>query len=320
MIYNEERRAGTVPRRLLRDTEMIKGLVFNIQRFSLHDGPGIRTAVFMKGCPLRCRWCHNPEGLRSIPELEYNPAKCIGCGRCSVCLEECHVTENGVHMFDRTNCVRCFACVDACPAGALLQAGREYTVEEVMKTVESDRAYYENSGGGMTLSGGEPLLQPEFSGALLEAAKERGFNTAMETSGYAPADVIKEISPLVDVFLYDVKLTNEDDHIKYTGVGRDLILSNLRMLNEEGRQIVLRCPIIPGVNDVDRHFDAIAELANELDSVVRVDLEPYHDLGAVKYAKFGREAVFSADPPSKDRMEEIREYVQQKTPKRVKIS
>ena len=299
---------------------MIKGLVFNIQRFSLHDGPGIRTAVFMKGCPLRCKWCHNPEGLRSSPELEYNPAKCIGCGRCSVCPKGCHVTENGVHEFDRTNCVGCFACVESCPAGALLQAGREYTVDEVMKTVDSDRAYYENSGGGMTLSGGEPLLQPEFSGALLKAAKERGLNTAMETSGYAPTDVIKEISPLVDVFLFDVKLTNEEDHKKYTGVGRDLILSNLRFLNDEGREIVLRCPIIPGVNDDELHFGAIADLANELDSVVRVDLEPYHDLGSVKYAKFGREAGFSADPPSKDRMEEIREYVQQKTPKRVKIS
>ena len=302
------------------DDEMIKGLVFNIQRFSLHDGPGIRTAVFMKGCPLRCRWCHNPEGFFAISELEYNPVKCIGCGRCSVCPQQCHVTEGGVHLFDRTGCVRCFRCVEACPSGALLRAGREYTVDEVMKTVESDRAYYDNSGGGMTLSGGEPLLQPEFSKALLSAAKDRGINTAIETSGYAPTEVIKEISPLVDVFLYDVKLTNDEDHKKYTGVDRGLILSNLRLMNEEGRTIVLRCPIIPGVNDKKEHFDAIADLANELVSVIRVDLEPYHDLGTTKYAKFGREAGFTADPPAKDRMEEIREYIQQKTPKRVKIS
>ena len=311
----------TLPRAaVLRYRDMVKGLVFNIQRFSLHDGPGIRTAVFMKGCPLRCRWCHNPEGLLPIPELEYNAAKCIGCGRCSVCPKLCHVTENGVHLFDRTECVKCFRCTDACPAGALLQAGREYTVDEVMKTVDSDRAFYENSGGGLTLSGGEPLLQPDFSKALLEAAKGRGLNTAVETSGYAPEKVIKEISPLVDVFLYDVKLTNDEDHKKYTGVGRDVILSNLRLLNGEKRQIVLRCPIIPAVNDNEDHFDAIAELANELESVVRIDLEPYHDLGVVKYAKFGREAGFTAEPPSKERMEEIREYVQQKTPKRVKIS
>ncbi|MBR3640115.1 MAG: glycyl-radical enzyme activating protein, partial [Clostridia bacterium] len=150
--------------------------------------------------------------------------------------------------------------------------------------------------------------------------KERGLNTAMETSGYTSEDVIMEISPLVDLFLYDVKLTNDDDHKSYTGVGRELILSNLRLLNGEKRKIVLRCPIIPSVNDNADHFDAIAALANELESVVRIDLEPYHDLGTVKYAKFGREAVFSGDPPSKERMEEIRGYVQQKTPKRVKIS
>ena len=309
-----------MPPFFLRDKEMVKGLVFNIQRFSLHDGPGIRTAVFMKGCPLRCLWCHNPEGFYGIPELEYNPTKCIGCGRCSVCPSGCHVTRDGVHLFERERCVRCFMCVDVCPAGAILQAGREYTVDEVMKTVESDRAYYDNSGGGLTLSGGEPLLQPEFSKAILESAKEKGFNTAIETSGYAPSEVIKDISPLVDLFLYDVKLTNDADHKRFTGVGRDLIISNLRLLNEEKKQIVLRCPIIPGVNDNDLHFDAIASLANELDSVKRIDIEPYHDLGTAKYEKFGKKASFSAEPPSKERMEEIREYIQEKTPKRVKIS
>ena len=143
-----------MPPFFLRDKEMVKGLVFNIQRFSLHDGPGIRTAVFMKGCPLRCLWCHNPEGFYGIPELEYNPTKCIGCGRCSVCPSGCHVTRDGVHLFERERCVRCFMCADVCPAGAILQAGREYTVDEVMKTVESDRAYYDNSGGGLTLSAG----------------------------------------------------------------------------------------------------------------------------------------------------------------------
>lgn len=299
---------------------MLKGLVFNIQRFSLHDGPGIRTTVFLKGCPLRCAWCHNPEGFVGRAELEYNPVKCIGCGRCSVCPKKCHVTADGVHTFDRTACVRCFRCVDACPAGALLQAGKLYTVDEVMKQVEADRPYYENSGGGMTLSGGEPLLQPDFSYALLAAAKEKGFNTAMETSGFAKPETIKEISPLVDLFLFDYKVTDPDDHKKYTGVDQAPILENLMTLNEEGRPIVLRCPIIPGVNDNERHFDAVASLSGKLDSVIRVDLEPYHELGGAKYAKFGREAAFSAEPPSKERMVEISDYVRERTPKRVVIS
>ncbi|MBQ7475234.1 MAG: glycyl-radical enzyme activating protein [Clostridia bacterium] len=299
---------------------MQKGLVFNIQRFSLHDGPGIRTGVFLKGCPLRCRWCHNPEGFTMAAELEYNPVKCIGCGRCTVCPEGCHRIADGAHLFDRTGCVKCFRCVDACPAGALLRAGREYTVDEVMETVEKDRPYYENSGGGLTVSGGEPLLQWEFTLALLKEARARGIDTAIETSGFAPSEVIKAISSYVDVFLFDYKVTDPGDHEKYTGVPRAPILENLRLLNEEGRRVVLRCPIIPGVNDDDGHFDAIAELSRELDSVFRVDLEPYHELGTAKYPKFGKEASFSAEPPAKERMEEIKRYVQDRTPKRVTIS
>ena len=299
---------------------MVKGLIFNIQRFSLHDGPGIRTGVFLKGCPLRCRWCHNPEGLSGTAELEYNPVKCIGCGRCSVCPKGLHITEKGVHTFERAGCVECFACVDKCPSGALLKAGKEYTVEEVMKQVEADRPFYDNSGGGITLSGGEPLLQWEFSAELLKAAHSRGINTAVETSGFASDGAFDAVVPFTDLFLFDYKVTDPEDHKKFTGVDREPILRNLRRLNSEGKRLVLRCPIVPGVNDVASHFDAIAALANELDSTERVDLEPYHELGAAKYAKFGKTAAFSAEPPDKERMEQIREYVQNKTPKRVIIS
>ena len=300
---------------------MVKGILFNIQRFSLHDGPGIRTNVFFKGCPLRCIWCHNPEGFDKAPELEYNAVKCIGCGRCAAaCPEGCHSLVEGEHILNRDKCVRCFRCVDACVAGALLAAGREYTVGEVMEKVELDRPFYENSDGGITLSGGEPFFQPEFALALLEESKKRGLHTAVETCGMCPEDVIRRAAPLVDLFLFDYKITGEEEHRKYTGAGQETILKNLRTVNELGRKIVLRCPVIPGINDNERHLSAVAALADELENVIRVDVEPYHDLGRAKYAKFDREPKFASDVMSKNEKEAIRSRIQEKTRKRVIIS
>ncbi len=300
---------------------MLKGVLFNIQRFSLHDGPGIRTNVFFKGCPLRCIWCHNPEGFDKAPELEYNAVKCIGCGRCAaVCPEGCHSVADGAHILNRDRCVRCFRCVGACVAGALLAAGREYTVGEVMEKVELDRPFYENSDGGITLSGGEPFFQPEFAVALLEESKKRGLHTAVETCGMCLEDVIRRAAPLVDLFLFDYKITGEEEHRKYTGAGQKIILKNLRTLNELGRKIVLRCPVIPGINDNERHLSAVAALADELENVIRVDVEPYHDLGRAKYAKFDREPKFASDVMSKNEKEAIRSRIQEKTRKRVIIS
>ena len=297
------------------------GVLFNIQRFSLHAGPGIRTNVFFKGCPLRCVWCHNPEGFERTPELEYNAVKCIGCGRCAAaCPEGCHSVADGAHILNREKCVRCFGCVDACVAGALLRAGAEYTEDDVMAKVELDRPFYENSGGGITLSGGEPFFQPEFALALLEESKKRGLHTAVETCGLCPEDVIRRAAPLVDLFLYDYKITGEEEHKKYTGAGQEIILKNLRTVNGLGRQIVLRCPVIPGINDNERHYSAVAALADELDNVVRVDVEPYHDLGRAKYAKFDREPKFASDVMSKDEKEAVRSRIQEKTRKRVIIS
>ena len=297
------------------------GVVFNIQRFSVHDGPGIRTTVFLKGCPLRCLWCHNPEGLSRETDIEYIPVKCIGCGRCAaVCPNECHRIENGVHIFERTGCTKCGACAEACVASAMSVSGHEYTVDDVMKKVLSDKLFYSESGGGMTLSGGEPLGQIEFATALLSAARKHGIHTAIETCGYYPEAVLRRALPLVDLVLFDYKVTGEDEHIAATGVSQDLILSNLQIICEFGTPVHLRCPIIPSVNDRTDHYDAIARIAEEYGAIVRVDLEPYHDLGASKYRNIGIEPRFSAKTPSADDMAEILDYIQKKTSKKVVIS
>ncbi len=300
---------------------MKTGIVFNVQRFSIHDGPGIRTTVFLKGCPLRCKWCHNPEGLSITPDIEFIASKCIGCGRCTVCPKDNHsFIKDGLHVFSRDDCLKCGECVEACVTEALLKAGKEYTVDEVMKKVMSDVMFYKESGGGMTLSGGEPFGQIDFAVELLRAAKENGLHTAVETCGYYSEETLMKALPYVDLFLFDYKVTGREEHKAATGVYPERILENLEVINREGKQMHLRCPIIPGINDNSTHFAAIAALAERLDCVVRVDLEPYHDLGVSKYSNIGKTAAYQNNAPAKDRMEEILEEVSSKTSKRVVIS
>jgi len=300
---------------------METGIVFNIQKFSIHDGPGIRTNVFLKGCPLRCLWCHNPEGLEAAPEIEYQANKCIGCGACSVCPQGCHkfYMETG-HIYDRADCIRCGICVEKCPAAALKMVGEIYTVEQVMEKVMADKVFYDKSGGGMTLSGGEPLYQPKFALALLQEAKNRGLHTALETSGFASAEVFKSVLPYTDLLLFDYKATGEERHKELTGVPQKGILANLETANAQGKPIVLRCPIVPGINDNTEHYDAIAALANRLSSVIQVDLEPYHTLGTGKAPKLGKESGFITEMPSKEYMEEIRQYIASHCEKPVIVS
>ena len=273
----------------------MKGRIFQIQRFSIQDGPGIRTTVFLKGCPLRCPWCHNPESARPEPQLFFSVGQCIGCGECFThCAQEAHRLENGVHVLDRTVCIACGECATNCYAGALELIGHDASVEEVMVEVLKDRSFYETSGGGMTLSGGEPTAQFDFTQALLAAARANGLHTCLETSGFAPFERLSAICPLVDLFYFDYKETDPVRHKEYTGVSLAPIVENLTRLDQLGAAIVLRCPIIPGLNAKEDHFLGIAALANRLQHVKEVQILPYHPLGRSKLERLG-EPVLNPD-------------------------
>ncbi len=270
----------------------IKTTVLNIQKFSLNDGPGIRTTVFLKGCPLDCLWCHNPESKKRAPQLMLHVAKCIGCGMClGACPKGLH-SFTPEHQIERAACTACGKCSEVC-IGALEVAGKEMSVAEVLDEVMKDKPFYDNSGGGLTLSGGEPLLHFDFTLALLQAAKARGLHTCIETCGYAPWEHIKALLPYVDIFLWDVKESNATKHKEYTGVSNEPILQNLRAVNKAGGHIVLRCPIIPGLNDREEHLLSIAALAEELENVERIDIEPYHPLGQEKSEALGKDYSLS---------------------------
>lgn len=296
----------------------MEGLIFNIQRFSIHDGPGIRTNVFFKGCPLRCAWCHNPEGLAARTELSFLVEKCVGCRACeSVCPRGVHHFEQNAHEIRREACTACGACAGICPAGALEMLGKRWTVEQVVQAVERDRLFYLD-GGGATLTGGEPLAQSAFALALARALRQRGISVCLETSGYAPAITLERIAPYINGFLFDVKETDPTRHRQYTGVELAPILENLRLLDQLGASITLRCPIIPGVNQRPEHFAALARLAKSLSHVEQIHLEPYHPMGIAKAARLGRTAAYQGtdflDPRA---LEQPAQFLREQTGKSV---
>ncbi len=266
----------------------ITGMIFDIQRGSMHDGPGIRTAVFLKGCPLECAWCHNPESQSKTREISFRPESCAACGECvEACQHGAHRMVDGVHIYDRSLCEQCGDCVEACLYEAIKLAGMEWTVDEVMAVVLRDRPFYEQSGGGLTITGGEPMLQAGFTLELLEAAKAEGLHTCLDTCGWSSQRLYEQVLPFVDLFLFDYKATDPDTHKSLTGVSNELILSNLDFLAKQGARIRLRCPLIPGINDSPKHLAGIAALSQRFPDLDGIDLMAYHNVGNAKYERFG---------------------------------
>ncbi len=258
----------------------MEGFIFDIKKFAIHDGDGIRTTVFLKGCPLKCVWCHNPEGISGKASLAFYSHKCVNCGACvQVC--PCHSFKDGIHTFDSSSCIACGKCVDVCAAQALMIYGKTISVDELMPHLLEDKAFYDNSNGGVTLSGGECLLQPEFCAEVLKECKKNGIHTAVDTSGCVPWKSIERVMDYTDIFLYDVKAIDEDVHIKCTGVSNKIILENLKKLDAEGKKTEIRIPYVPDFND--NQVEKIASFISGLKNVTKVRVLPYHDLARSKY-------------------------------------
>ena len=276
-----------------------KGMIFDIKRFAVHDGDGIRTTVFFKGCSLKCVWCHNPEGISFRPELAFYENRCSGCGRCAkVC--DCHTWADGQHTFQASACTACGQCEEACFNDCLKLYGREYTVDELVPILLQDELFYDN-GGGITLSGGECLCQPEFCRELLKACKEKGLNTAVDTCGNVPFESIAEVLPYTDTFLYDIKAMDEEVHKKRTGASNKRILENLDRLEEAGASVEIRIPYVPGYNDSE--LPKIAVYVNGLKCVKKVRVLPYHNYAAGKYAALGMVNTLPETLPTTEEIE-----------------
>lgn len=273
------------------------GIVSNIQKFTVHDGPGIRTEVFFKGCPLKCKWCSNPESIKPGPEVGVFAQQCIGVDKCGLCLKACPhadenvlVVENGkVARIDRTKCRNCVACANACPTDALKIFGKKVTVSEVVKTILEDRSFYENSNGGVTLSGGDPLLQWEFVLQLLKECKRRGVHTCVETELHCNTEILDEIFPYTNLLMTDIKHMDSRKHKEFTGVGNEKILANIKYAVKKGMPLVIRIPVVPGHNDDDENIKATADfIVKDLGNSIRqLQLLPYRLLGLEKYEALG---------------------------------
>jgi pyruvate formate lyase activating enzyme len=283
------------------------GLVFDIKHFAVHDGPGLRTTVFLKGCPLRCKWCHSPESQSPEPEIMVDGDRCIGCGECVANCPRGAISEPG--RVDRAACDGCGRCAEGCYAEALELVGRRMTVSEVLAEVERDRLLIEVSGGGVTLSGGEPMAQPGFTEGLLRSLKGLGYHTALDTCGQCSWDTLSGALENVDLVLYDVKHMDPETHLKYTGVSNELIMDNLERTLGLGKRVWIRVPLIPGVNDGDHHLRQLGKYLGTL-GVESVQVLPYHILGVAKYEGLGRRYPLGGLTPHEgSRLLEVRDLL-----------
>ncbi|MEM2225865.1 MAG: glycyl-radical enzyme activating protein [Candidatus Bathyarchaeia archaeon] len=288
------------------------GLIFNIQRYCVHDGPGIRTVVFLKGCPLRCIWCSNPEGQNPFPEILYYEDRCKRCSLCAtICPQGAIELRGGELAINRRKCDSCGKCAESCPNGALKMVGEVKGAGEVLEVVGRDMKFYRDSGGGITLSGGEPLYQPDFSIEIVKGAKRMRIDTAIETCGHAPWEgAIKPLLPYADLILYDVKHSDPEAHRRYTGESNELILRNLKLIDAYGKRMVISIPLIPTVNMFEGVIRGIVKLIADLKSVEGVALRPYHGFGAPKYKLLGRDYQLGhINPVGEDELSYYKELI-----------
>jgi len=291
---------------------MAKGIIFDIKRYAIHDGPGIRTTVFLKGCPLRCQWCQNPEGQESKPEIMLRSTRCAK--ECYACVSACPqgaISKNGRQVvFDKEKCDLCAKCEDVCVYEALKIVGKEVTVQEVMDEIVKDRVFFDESGGGITFSGGEPLMQLDFLEALLEEIKKKNIHVTLDTSGYVSFEDLEKVSNKVSQFLYDLKIIDDEKHKKYTGVSNKLILENLLKLSERRKSVYVRIPLISSINDDERSIQMFTEYLHTLKNIKQISLLSYHAGGCEKYKALGKEGFLKTfQPPSNERIEEIKEIL-----------
>jgi len=266
------------------------GRILDIKRYAIHDGPGIRTTVFLKGCPLSCKWCHNPESQRERSEILYYEDRCTLCGACILACRQGAISPDGERLvLDQSLCIGCGDCVNVCPNEARELAGRKMSVEQVVKEIIKDTLFYEESGGGVTFSGGEPLMQTEFVRDIAARCHELDIHTALDTSGYTSESKLMKVADVIDLFLYDIKVVDDAVHLAHAGVSNRSILHNLCVLNEMRKRIWIRFPLVPGVNDDERSLSDLVDLLAPLHAVEAIQVLPYHRAGAEKYSHLGRE-------------------------------
>ena len=282
----------------------MKTFISDIKRFAVHDGDGIRTTVFFKGCPLKCLWCHNPEGIAAMPEMAYYAGKCAGCGECvKICPRMAHKIKDGEHVFERNLCTACGMCEGVCPRNALKLYGKEYTAREIMPILTQDKMFYDNSGGGVTLSGGECLIHSEFCAELLKMLHEKNIHTAVDTCGFVPKEAFDRVMPYTDIFLYDIKAIDEDTHIKCTGHSNRIILENLKYIDRCGKKTEIRIPYVPGYNSEEKK--KILEFISGLKNVTKIRVLAYHNYAGSKYAALGMKNTLPGILPGEDDIEEF---------------